>query len=70
MDTDIYSSVLKDSKLQAKLVLATGKSFPTIWRWANRKDERLTTIKATSIIDEHLNGESGYFLNLIQENDK
>ena len=70
MDTDIYSTVLKDSKLQAKLVLATGKSFPTIWRWANRKDERLTTLKATSIIDEHLNGQSEYFLNLIQESDK
>jgi len=70
MNTDIYSTVLKDSKLQAKLVLATGKSFPTIWRWANKQDERLTTLKATSIIDEHLNGESEYFLNLIKESDK
>ncbi len=70
MNTDIYSTVLKDSKLQAKLVLATGKSFPTIWRWANKQDERLTTLKATSIIDEHLNGESDYFLSLFQEIDK
>jgi hypothetical protein len=70
MKIDIYKSVLKDSKLHAKLVLATGKSFPTIWRWANRKDERLTTLKATSIIDEHMQGESNYFLDLIKKDKK
>ena len=67
MTKDIYSLVLKDSNLQAKLVLATGKSFSTIWRWAHRKDERLTTLKATSLINEHLNGESDFFFSLMKE---
>lgn len=67
MKEEFYDLVLKDSNLQAKLVLATGKSFSTIWRWAARKDERLTTFKATSLINEHINGESGYFFSLLKE---
>ena len=70
MNEEIYTRVLRDSNLQAKLVLATGKSFSTIWRWAARKDERLTTHKATSLINEHLEGDSDYFFSLLKEPNK
>jgi hypothetical protein len=67
MAKKIYIEVLKDRLLQAKLVFVTGKTFSTIWRWANDEDERLTTLKTLKVINEHLKGESTYFLNQMQD---
>jgi hypothetical protein len=67
MTEEIYSTILTDTDLQSKLVLILNKSYPTIRRWALDKSDRLTTIKAKAIIDEHFTGEFTVFMQMANE---
>jgi hypothetical protein len=52
MENEIYTLILTDSNLQAKLMLAFKKSYSTIRRWAVTRNEMLTSLKAQKIYKE------------------
>jgi len=67
MRENVYTTILKDSDLQAKLMLVFKKSYSTIRKWALDKNEMLTTNKAQLIIKEHLNIEIAQTIELIKD---
>ena len=54
MKEEIYKIIRTDSNLQARLMLASGKSFNTIIRWASVKKKDLEQITFLKVIKEHL----------------
>jgi hypothetical protein len=54
MNESIYTLILSDINLQAKLMMSMQKSWQTIYRWAKHKDVMLTTKIASETIDQHI----------------
>lgn len=46
----IIQKMKKDNQIKADLVVASGKSYPTISRWINNNDERLTMKVCLNVI--------------------
>jgi len=54
MTQAVRRRILTDNRLQAKLVLATDKSFSTVIKWAKEDDERLQSLVVIKTIKEHI----------------
>jgi hypothetical protein len=57
MKPEIYEKILTDSNLQAELMLAHGKSYATVRRWAKEKNEILTSMASLRIIMKYVSSD-------------
>jgi len=57
MKPEIYEKILTDSNLQAELMLAHGKSYQTVRRWAKEKNEILTSMASLRIIMKYVSAD-------------
>lgn len=53
LKAEYIEKVRKDKGLMAKLMIISGKSEATLYRWLQRNDNRLTTSDVLSVIGDH-----------------